>query len=81
MSQEKGIAHLLLILVAGILVAGLLLLVLRSSQISQYLPESIRPFIGSGSVAPKADYQNPLDKKSQYSNPFEENKNPFDNLK
>ena len=35
----------------------------------------------TAAIAPKAQYQNPLDKSSQYSNPFDKNKNPFDNLK
>lgn len=32
-------------------------------------------------IAPQTSYANPFDKKSQYTNPFSEYKNPFDTLK
>lgn len=32
-------------------------------------------------IALEADYTNPFDKKSQYVNPFDQTKNPFDDLK
>lgn len=35
----------------------------------------------SNSAQLKTEYNNPFDKKSQYSNPFADYQNPFDNLK
>ena len=32
-------------------------------------------------VALKTEYQNPFDKNTQYTNPFSDYQNPFDNLK
>ncbi len=32
-------------------------------------------------VQPQVQYQNPLDKKTQYTNPFSSYKNPFDGLR
>ena len=81
MSNQKGFAHLLLLLVVVVIAAVALLYFLsNSTQFSKYIPESIRPFVKSTDTAPKAEYQNPLDKESQYANPFSENKNPFDSL-
>lgn len=35
----------------------------------------------ASTVAPKTEYSNPFDKKSQYVNPFSSYKNPFDSLR
>lgn len=44
-------------------------------------PATSIPTLRPASVTLKADYNNPFDNKTQYSNPFADYQNPFDSLK
>lgn len=80
MNKEKGIAHILLILV--ILVAVVLGIYFVARQ-TNLLPKTSFQ-IGQTkdpTVSLQTQYQNPFDENSQYVNPFSEYKNPFDSLK
>jgi len=82
MSRQEGVIHIFLILlVFAVLAAGLVYYIFTNTRLSQYAPASLRPFLAGEATSPKAVYQNPLDKSTQYTNPFDTNKNPFDNLK
>ncbi len=67
---QKGFIQLLLILPI-LIILGIVVYFVYTINVSK----------SNIAIAPKAQYQNPLDKSSQYTNPFSETKNPFDNLK
>lgn len=74
MEKQRGIAHILLIIivVAVLAVAGYFLL----TKLGFKLPSI--PGIQQGpKVSLKTEYANPFDKDTQYVNPFETYKNPF----
>lgn len=74
MDNQRGIAHILLILivVAVLAVAGYYLF----TKFGFKLPSI--PGIQQGlKVSPKSEYKNPFEKSTQYVNPFETYKNPF----
>lgn len=76
----------LLIMVLSFLV--ILLFVLKSNKTS-FLPSAtqtesntnISPTITGIVVPVVTSYDNPFEQKTQYTNPFSDNTNPFDNLK
>lgn len=70
--MQKGIAHLLLILVVAVVaVVGFLV---ATGKIK--LPGNLS-FEKKPAVALKTEYKNPFKKETQYVNPFETYKNPF----
>lgn len=83
---------LVLLVILSISVVITLKLVLPSS-ISNTTPKAANMILPTLATAPastakiepavplKQDYQNPFDAKTQYVNPFTQNKNPFDTLK
>lgn len=68
--MQRGIVHLIPLLLIGIVIVVVYLL-FRNTQSSSKNAE----------VPLKAEYQNPLTLETQYTNPFSEYKNPFDTLK
>lgn len=77
-STQRGIVHLLPLFLGVVVVAALGYLVIFKGVVKNPLPGLIKT---QTSVEPTATYENPLDKSSQYVNPFSEFKNPFDALK
>ena len=79
LSVNKGFIHpiplLLMVLVAGL---GIGYFLISKGFVKNPAPSLIK--IPTSSVELAADYKNPLDKSSQYVNPFSEFKNPFDSL-
>ena len=74
MQKQRGIAHILLIIiiVAALAVAGYFLLI----KFGFKLPSI--PGIQQGpKISLKTEYTNPFNKDTQYVNPFEKYKNPF----
>lgn len=72
--NQRGIIHLLLLLLVVAVIAGLVFAVYKGYI---KIPSSV-PFLqNQPKVQPKTQYQNPFDQKTQYVNPFEEYKNPF----
>lgn len=71
--DQKGIAHLLVILlvVVAVLVGGFFIL-------QKFNPQGGKK---GASVSLQTQYKNPFDKSAQYVNPFAQYKNPFDALK
>lgn len=69
-ANQRGIAHLLLLLLVAAAV-GVLIFLFATGKIKL-------PF---GQKAPKVEikteYKNPFDKKTQFVNPFKQYKNPF----
>lgn len=82
MTYKKGFAHLILLVVI-LAVTLLLISALFYTKIFNKKLPSITNQNNSqeASVQIKKDYQNPFDKNTQYINPFNQTKNPFDNLK
>lgn len=76
--NQKGSAYLFLVLifVSVFLVGGFL--VIKTFDAAQKKLTNQSEVLA---VVLKDDYSNPLDKKTQYSNPFSSYQNPFDNLK
>lgn len=81
--NQKGFAHLLpVLLIAAIVLVGVFIVLSNKITLPPSIDTALRPFnIGQKSTAPQAQYQNPLDTKSQYTNPFSSYKNPFEALK
>lgn len=74
MNNEKGVVHLLLLLILVALVGGAAYLFYKGFI---KLPASI-PFLqNQPRVNLKTEYQNPFKKETQYVNPFDKYKNPF----
>ena len=81
MSQDRGIVHLIPLIILGvvaIITVGLLLI--YKGAIKNPAPSIIK-IPTEGQVKLTAEYKNPLDASSQYVNPFSGYKNPFDALK
>lgn len=73
---EKGVIHLLPLLLVLVGLAALAVVVFRSGAVKITQKSSIK----EPTVQLTESYQNPFDKTTQYVNPFSEYKNPFDNL-
>ena len=77
MENQKGIAHILLLIVI-LLAVGAVVYFLFSQGIIKNPFQNLRlPGQGGSSVSLKSEYENPFDKNTQYVNPFEGYKNPF----
>ena len=77
MENQKGIAHILLLIVI-LLAVGAVVYFLFSQGIIKNPFKNLRlPGQGGPSVSLKSEYENPFDKNTQYVNPFEGYKNPF----
>lgn len=84
-SAQKGIAHLLLIIVVLLgLLGGVAFFIFRKNTVNKNKAvtdeKATITTSDSQDVQLTKDYENPFDEKTQYSNPFEEEKNPFDYL-
>ena len=78
--RQAGFVHLIpLLLIALIVGLGIGYFLISKGFIKNPAPNVIK-IATEAQVDLKADYKNPLDKPSQYVNPFSEFKNPFDNL-
>lgn len=75
-TAQKGVVHLLPIFFVLALIAAITLVLVSRGIIKNPLTK-----ITKSAVAPTTQYSNPLDKESQYVNPFSSYKNPFDKLK
>jgi len=73
MPTQKGIAHIVPIILILILVIVLPLLVIK------FVFKKNLPLISDKkpTVELKTEYSNPFEKNTQYTNPFDEFKNPF----
>ena len=74
--NQKGVAHILLII---ILVIGLPVLVYLVGKKTNFLPKAFFQKLGKATpiIDLKTEYSNPFKKETQYVNPFETYKNPF----
>lgn len=80
MTYKKGFAHLILIVL--ILASILAVATFLYTQTAKKNPSQTNDKLTTeATVQIKKDYANPFDEKNQYVNPFNQNKNPFDNLK
>jgi len=80
--NKKGAAHLIPI----VIIFAVTLLLIGALFYTKVLNKKIPSITNKSnnqeaSVQIKKDYQNPFDKNTQYVNPFDQTKNPFDNLK
>lgn len=81
MYQQKGFAHLLLLIL--VFVVGIVVVVLVSMGVIK-LPSSLSSLVtkkSGATVQVKTEYKNPFAKESQYVNPFDQYKSPFLTLK
>lgn len=78
MLNQKGIAHILFLVILLVVGIGVGLYLIKNPQILK----SRANFPGFGSKEPtvtvKTEYQNPFKKETQYVNPFQSYKNPFE---
>ena len=78
MTNQKGLAH--LVLLVFLLIIGAVLYFLINSGIIKN-PLEYLPFFNKSQQVPKistkTEYKNPFKKETQYVNPFETYKNPF----
>ena len=78
MNTQKGIAHLIVLLIPLLLIAALFSLVYFKIIKN---PLEYLPFFNKSQQVPKistkTEYKNPFKKETQYVNPFETYKNPF----
>ncbi len=77
---QKGIVHLIPLFLVTILIGLAVGYFLISKGFIKNPAPSVIKIASEAQVELQADYKNPLDKSSQYVNPFSEFKNPFDNL-
>lgn len=81
MVRERGIAHLLLIvLVVGVVGFALVFYFFFQKGSFPYKSVGSGTFKTPPSSLLQEKYENPFDEKTQYQNPFSEYSNPFDNL-
>ena len=78
MNTEKGVVHLLFLLVVAAIVGGSYILVTQGIiKIPGISLPSIPFFQQKTNVELKSEYKNPFKKETQYVNPFDKYKNPF----
>ncbi len=78
MKNQKGVIHLFLPLLLLLIIGVVVFLLSKFGYIKLPQLPSV-PFLNSGSSASlKSEYQNPFKKETQYVNPFEPYKNPFE---
>lgn len=77
MNNQKGVVHLVLIVVVLLLIAGAVYALVYFGIIKN--PLNNLPIVGTSQpkVEVKTEYQNPFKKETQYVNPFQSYKNPF----
>ncbi|GEM_PF-1916008 len=80
MRPKPGFVVILPLLAVLVLSIGILLyfLVVKGKVSTSSIPVLSK---NEGKVTLKSEYDNPFDKSSQYVNPFNQYKNPFDKLK
>lgn len=83
MGKQKGISGILIIILLAALAAVALLVLSNNLTLPQLdqakVDRSVAP--QEAQVTLQSKYQNPFDKNTQYTNPFSDYKNPFDQLK
>ena len=79
MPQKGEIKLLPLLVVALLVVVAALFFLISRGIVSNPVPGIIK--VPTSSVELKPEYENPLDKEAQYTNPFSDYKNPFDAIK
>lgn len=83
MSQQRGFAHLLLILLV-VLIAGVIAYLFYTNNLPGFSKTKLnfQTSTEESSSVLKTEYQNPFEEKSSYTNPFSnpDYQNPFDNL-
>lgn len=81
--NQQGIVHFALIIVIVIALIGIVLFFLYKgssrSKVTTLKPAETQTTTGS-TDQPQKEAENPFEDTEKYSNPFEENKNPFDYL-
>jgi len=66
------------ILIGVFLIAIITIILFIIGAFDRFLPSNLKsPLQKKAVVGLKTTYENPFDKKTQYVNPFQENKNPF----
>lgn len=80
MNSQKGVIHLIALLLLLLVIGAGLLVLIYTGTINNPLKHV--PYLGNlGQGGPKvtlkSEYKNPFDKKTQYVNPFDKYKNPF----
>lgn len=78
MSSQKGVLHLLPLLLVLVLIIGAALFFLFKDKFN--LPSSPFQTSTGPKVEVKTEYKNPFKKETQYVNPFDEYKSPFLNF-
>lgn len=78
MNTEKGVVHLLFLLIIVLIVGGSIFLVTQGIiKLPGVSLPSVSLFQKKPTVQLKEEYKNPFKKETQYVNPFETYKNPF----
>lgn len=75
MNNQRGVAHLILILVVVAIIAVVILVFTGIIKLPSLPGGNL--FQKKASVQLKSEYKNPFKKETQYVNPFETYKNPF----
>lgn len=76
--SEKGSIFLFLVLIFVAVAGAAIFIVLKTITTST---QKVATQTNNLTVALKSEYENPFDKNTQYVNPFNSYKNPFDELK
>lgn len=77
---SKGVAHLFPIIVAAVFVGFLTYFLLNAENLSRKITKGREERFREAGIELRTAYNNPLEKETQYVNPFSDYKNPFDNL-
>lgn len=78
MNKEKGVVHLLFLLIIALIVGGAIFLLTQGIiKIPGFSLPSISLLQKTPTASLKEEYKNPFKKETQYVNPFETYKNPF----
>lgn len=79
-ARQAGIVHLFPIIVVALLVGFLTYFVVTADKISEKITKGREARFREAGIELRTAYNNPLEKETQYVNPFSDYKNPIDNL-
>ncbi|HLD26112.1 MAG TPA: hypothetical protein VJC05_03665 [Candidatus Andersenbacteria bacterium] len=79
-SQKKTLMIVGVVIVVLVIVLVVLLLLSPRGTVDKVVPQALQLKGDVSEVALKTEYQNPFDRDSQYVNPFDEFKSPFQSL-